>query len=72
MKRRKNRTDRVKARDVTLIRATISVPSDLYVTLQGIAKQKRVSLAWVVRDAAEKYVVDKWPLFAGSQRNEEG
>jgi metal-responsive CopG/Arc/MetJ family transcriptional regulator len=38
------------------VRASISFPSDLYETLDEIAKQKKVSLAWVVRDAAEKYV----------------
>ena len=38
------------------VRASISFPSDLYDTLDEIAKQKKVSLAWVVRDAAEKYV----------------
>ena len=40
------------------IRASISFPPDLYGTLEEIAKQKKVSLAWVVRDAAEKYVAD--------------
>jgi Ribbon-helix-helix protein, copG family len=47
------------------IRATISFPSDLYRTLEGIARQKKVSLAWVVREAAEQYIADKWPLFKG-------
>jgi len=47
------------------VRATISFPSELYQTLEGIAKQKKVSLAWVVRDATERYVADKWPLLAG-------
>jgi metal-responsive CopG/Arc/MetJ family transcriptional regulator len=37
----------------------ISFPPDLYETLEEIAKQKKVSLAWVVRDAAEKYVSDQ-------------
>ena len=46
------------------IRATISFPSDQYQTLERIAREKKVSLAWVVRDAAEKYIADKWPLFA--------
>ena len=46
------------------VRASISFPPDLYRTLEEIAKQKKVSLAWVVRDAAEKYVEEKWPLFA--------
>jgi hypothetical protein len=45
------------------VRATISFPSELYQTLEKIAREKKVSLAWVVRDAAEKYIADKWPLF---------
>jgi hypothetical protein len=45
------------------VRATISFPSELYKTLEGIAREKKVSLAWVVREAAEQYVADKWPLF---------
>ena len=45
------------------VRATISFPPDLYATLEEIAKQKKVSLAWVVRDAAEQYLSEKWPLF---------
>ncbi len=44
------------------MRATISFQSDLYKTLEDIARQKKVSLAWVVREAAEQYIADKWPL----------
>lgn len=43
------------------IRATISFSPDLHKTLEEIAKQKKVSLAWVVRDAAEKYAFDQEP-----------
>ena len=32
-----------------------------------IAKEKKVSLAWVVREAADKYIAEKWPLFSGSK-----
>ena len=39
------------------VRASITFPSDLYETLDKIAHRKKVSLAWVVRDAAEKYVI---------------
>jgi len=42
-----------------LVRASISFPSDLYETLGKIAKQKKVSLAWVVRDASERYAADE-------------
>ena len=45
------------------IRATISFPFEIYRTLEGIARQKKVSLAWVVREASEQYIADKWPLF---------
>ncbi len=38
------------------VRASISFPPDIYETLELIAKQKKVSLAWVVREAAEQYI----------------
>ena len=44
-------------------RASVTFPPDVYRTLAQIAKQKKVSVAWVVREAAEKYVADQWPLF---------
>lgn len=44
-------------------RTSVSIPPDLYQTLQDIAKQKKVSVAWVIREAAEKYVEAQWPLF---------
>lgn len=45
-------------------RASITFPPDLYKTIEGLAKQKKVSIAWIVRDAVEKYVTDQWPLLA--------
>jgi predicted DNA-binding protein len=56
---------KMKLQSSAQVRATISFPPDLYETLEKIAKQKKVSLAWVVREAAEKYVDEQWPLFAG-------
>jgi metal-responsive CopG/Arc/MetJ family transcriptional regulator len=43
------------------VRATISFPHKLHTTLEKIAKQKKVSLAWIVRDAAEQYLAAKRP-----------
>ena len=43
-------------------RTSVSLPAELHRELERIAKQKKVSLAWVIRDAAEHYVEDKWPL----------
>ena len=46
-------------------RASAGFPSDLYRMLQDIAKQKKVSVAWVIRDAAEKYVAEQRSLSDG-------
>ncbi len=43
-------------------RATVSIAPDTYLTIQAIAKQKKVSAAWVIRDAVDKYVAEQWPL----------
>ena len=45
-------------------RASASLPPEIYQTLCDIAKQKKVSVAWVIRDAAEKYVEQQWPLLS--------
>lgn len=50
---------------IASVRASVSFPPDLYQTLVQLAKQNRVSLAWVVREAAEQYVAQKWPLLKG-------
>lgn len=47
-------------------RASVSFPRELYETLELLARQKKVSVAWVVREAAESYVADQWPLFGHS------
>ena len=49
------------------VRASISFPPDIYESLEDIAREKKVSLAWVVREAAERYVVDRWPLLDGQR-----
>jgi hypothetical protein len=59
----------MKADNPPTVRASISFAPDVYETLEEIAKEKKVSIAWVVRDAAEKYVADQWPLF-GEHRKE--
>jgi metal-responsive CopG/Arc/MetJ family transcriptional regulator len=46
----------LKAQRKAAVRASITFPPDLYETLEEIAQQKKVSLAWVVRDASERYV----------------
>jgi metal-responsive CopG/Arc/MetJ family transcriptional regulator len=50
----------LKGRRVTpdTMRASVSFPAEVYGELERIAATKKVSLAWVVRDAAERYVVE--------------
>jgi predicted DNA-binding protein len=48
-------------------RVSVTFSRELYQTLADLAKKKKVSVAWVVREAAEKYVADQWPLFAKAQ-----
>ena len=57
------RKDRPKPTENASVRATISFPREIYRTLEDIAHQKKVSLAWVVREASEQYIAEKWPLF---------
>jgi hypothetical protein len=64
MRVKKGDGKKMKAHSAPQVRATISFPPDIYETLESIAKEKKVSLAWVVREATEKYIGDKWPLFA--------
>lgn len=40
-------------------RATISFPAGLYKKLKSIARREKISLAWIVRAAAENYVAKK-------------
>ena len=49
----------LKARRDPAPRASVTFPPELYDTLEAIAKSKKVSIAWVVREAAEKYVSDE-------------
>ena len=48
------RTD--KAKRPRQPRTSVTFPKKLYRTLEMLAKEKKVSLAWVVREAAETYV----------------
>ncbi len=59
MQRRKPRSMKSHDPNPPSIRASISFPPDLYGTLEAIAAEKKVSLAWVVRDAVESYVADQ-------------
>jgi metal-responsive CopG/Arc/MetJ family transcriptional regulator len=44
------------------VRASISLPPELYRGVEEIARTKKVSIAWVVRDAVEKYLESEKPV----------
>ena len=56
-------TNKAKGRRSTTPRVSVTLPPEVHKTLEQIAREKKVSLAWVVRDAAEQYIANKWPLF---------
>jgi predicted transcriptional regulator len=58
----------MKAQSTLQIRSTISFPRELHEDLQEIAKHKKVSLAWVVRDAAERYVANQAAKGKGGEK----
>ncbi len=45
-------------------RASISFAPEVYTELEKLAVAKKVSLAWIVREATEKYLADQWPLLS--------
>ena len=45
-------------------RTSVTFPAEIYSTLEKIAEQNKVSVAWVIRDASEKYINERWPLLA--------
>jgi metal-responsive CopG/Arc/MetJ family transcriptional regulator len=65
MKTKEGARRKEKLQNNAAVRASISFPPDVYRVLEGIAKEKKVSLAWVVREATEQYLAQKWPLFKG-------
>jgi hypothetical protein len=58
----------MKTKNASFVRASISFPFGIYQSLGTLAKQKKVSLAWVVREAAERYVADETAEGGGRQK----
>ena len=59
MREKPSQAETQDAQSKVAVRASITFPSDLYQALEKIALQKKVSLAWVVRDASERYVTEE-------------
>ena len=60
--KRKPRKIKRQAPKSARVRPTISFPPDIHDALERIARENKVSLSWVVRDAVDVYLAEKWPL----------
>ena len=63
MQGRNRKTARASKPAPQSVRATVTLRAELYKTLEALARQKKVSTAWVLREAAERYATEQWPLF---------
>lgn len=63
------KSTRRSSRNNAMPRTSVSFPPEVYRTLEDLAKKKKVSIGWVVREAVEKYVADLWPLLANLKGN---
>lgn len=67
MMAKRQKEKRSKTKSGAALRASVSFPRELYRSLEDVAKRKKVSLAWVVREATEHYIAEAWPLFRGQK-----
>ncbi|MBY5938920.1 ribbon-helix-helix domain-containing protein [Marinobacter nauticus] len=44
-------------------RLSVSLTADQHAELSEIAEENRVSVAWVVREAIERFLIEERPLF---------
>ena len=58
MEEREERHGSMEPEATSSVRASISFSPDVYETLKRLARRKKVSLAWVVRDAVDRYVAE--------------
>jgi hypothetical protein len=47
-----------------MVRTSVCLPSLSHAELEKVASQKKVSVAWVVREAVEQYLAGRAPLFS--------
>lgn len=63
-------TKRKKPDDI--VRVSVSFKRPDYTELEAVAREKKVSIAWVVRDAVSEYLTARSPLFRASPNTETG
>lgn len=51
------------------VRTSVSVPAADHAELERLAERKKVSIAWIIRDAIDQYLTAESPLFRQSERS---
>lgn len=51
-----------------VVRTTVSIPAKHYSQLEELARQNKVSIAWVVRDAIDRYLTERAPLLSSIEQ----
>jgi metal-responsive CopG/Arc/MetJ family transcriptional regulator len=57
-------SDRASLKRQKTVRTTVSLPTDNYRELERLAERKKVSIAWVIREAVDNYLAQQSPLFS--------
>ena len=53
----------VKTKEKKTVRTSVTVSEGDYLEIEAIAERKKVSVAWVIRDAVEQYLTREFPMF---------
>lgn len=53
----------VKTKEKKTVRTSVTVLEGDYREIEAIAERKKVSVAWVIRDAVEQYLTREFPMF---------
>jgi predicted DNA-binding ribbon-helix-helix protein len=69
MENARRRAGRPRIADPRPVRASFTLSPDTYRTLEALAKQRKVSTAWIMRDAAERYIAEQRPLSPDAPRS---
>lgn len=57
----------VKVKEKRTVRTSVTVSEGDYRDVESIAERKKVSVAWVIREAVEQYLSREFPLFRESE-----
>jgi predicted transcriptional regulator len=58
---KKRETDRT--RKPKMLRSSVSLPAEVYEELERLAEKRKVSVAWIIREALDRYLTSETPLF---------